>query len=653
MLNEAEIGAKLVAVNIQNDFNILQEVANRAEVRTMDRTVQTAALFPYIDEKLGIDDIAIIDLTGNAWHIKGGQTVNLSQREYVQKALAGQTSISDIIPAAASAVNTGYPLLNLTVPIKMNNTVIGAILARTNAFRLTDIVKDLKIRGNGYAYMCNTQGQLIAHATRRESVSRLETPREIAKTNPEYKPVADAIQYVLEHKEGSTGYIFNGKLLLCGFAPVPGFDMFLILTAEQRSLMGDVIFLRNLMIIIVAVFVGISIGLSFWIAHSIASPLSFIRKAVRQFGEGDLTQQAAVPTKDEIGEIGNSLNQSMHNVRCLVETIKETTIGLSGIGGELAANMLQTATAINEITANIQSIRERSLYQSASVTENNATMEQMNRNFAQFSEHVEKQNESVAKSTAAIEEMLVNIQNVTGTLVKNIENVERLAKASDAGRNGIQEAAMDIQEIARESEGLLEINAVMENIAGQTNLLSMNAAIEAAHAGDVGKGFAVVADEIRKLAESSSEQSKTIAAILQKIKSSIDKITASINEVINKFEAIDNGVKTVFQQEEHIRSSMEEQSAGSKQILEAISRLNELTGLVSSGSVEMREASQQVMQESRRLEQATAEITNGVNEMANGTNQINLAVNRVNEMTGQNKETIDMLVEEVEKFRVD
>jgi methyl-accepting chemotaxis protein len=193
----------------------------------------------------------------------------------------------------------------------------------------------------------------------------------------------------------------------------------------------------------------------------------------------------------------------------------------------------------------------------------------------------------------------------------------------------------------------------MENIASQTNLLSMNAAIEAAHAGESGKGFAVVAAEIRKLAENSSTQAKTISDVLKKIINSIDKITKSTATVLEKFQDIDSRIKIVSEQEASIRNSMEEQGEGSKQVLEAISKLNELTQKVKSGSGQMLEGSKEVIHESKNLESITQQLSGRMNEMATGAGNINTAVSRVNEISDLNKEHIDALVSEVSKFKVE
>ena len=193
----------------------------------------------------------------------------------------------------------------------------------------------------------------------------------------------------------------------------------------------------------------------------------------------------------------------------------------------------------------------------------------------------------------------------------------------------------------------------MENIASQTNLLSMNAAIEAAHAGEAGKGFAVVAGEIRKLAESAGKQSKTIAEVLKKIKDAIDMITVSTNTVMENFQSIDEYVRTVSEQEANIRNAMEEQGQGSRQILEAIGQLNGITRMVKQGSAEMLGGSKGVITESRNLELASNEIAGSVMEMTNGADQINAAISRVSEISVTNKEHINTLFAEVSKFKVE
>ncbi len=393
----------------------------------------------------------------------------------------------------------------------------------------------------------------------------------------------------------------------------------------------------------------------FVILHNITKSLVNVTETLKDIseGEGDLTRSIASNAKDEIGDLARYFNNTLDKIKNMIIVIKQKSATLSEIGNDLATNMTETASAINEITANIQSIKSRVINQSASVTETNATMEQITININKLNGHVETQAASVSGASSAIEEMLANIDSVTQTLVKNAANVTNLTEASDVGRNGLRDVSSDIQEIARESEGLLEINSVMQNIASQTNLLSMNAAIEAAHAGEAGKGFAVVADEIRKLAESSGDQSKIISAVLKKIKTAIDKITVSTENVLTKFEAIDSGIRVVAEQQENIRNAMEEQSQGSKLILEAVGGVNEVTQLVKGGSEEMLEGSTEVIRESKNLESVTYEITGGMDEMASGAEQINSAVTQINEITSKNRENIDQLVMEVSRFKVD
>jgi methyl-accepting chemotaxis protein len=384
-------------------------------------------------------------------------------------------------------------------------------------------------------------------------------------------------------------------------------------------------------------------------------PLSFFNSLLVSFADGNFSitvPEKLVKQKDETGEMSVSFLNTASKIKKLVIVIKDKTATLSNTGKELAINTIETATAINEITVNIKNIAEQVQDQSGSVIETSSGMKRIMLSIDKLNEHIKVQSDAVETSSSAIEEMLANIRSVAETLNRNSSNVVVLAETSEVGRRDLETVSADIQEIARESEGILEINGVMESIASQTNLLSMNAAIEAAHAGEVGKGFAVVADEIRKLSESSSEQSKTIATVLKKIKASIDSITQSTAVVLTRFSEIEQAIGTVSEQEADIRSAMEEQEVGSRSILEAVSKLNDVTGRVKNESEGMITEGKEVIRQSNHLKQITDEITSNMEKIAGSTEQINVAVTRVNEISSENKTNIDAFGKAVSTFKV-
>ncbi|MCL1837309.1 MAG: methyl-accepting chemotaxis protein [Treponema sp.] len=574
------------------------------------------------------------------------------------KALAGRERVEDPFPRVIDGQNTFLNRVMVPIVNPRTREIVGGVGCLLNVDVIQPLVKKVIAEHKEIASMIvfANNGLIMGHLVE-ERVGKF---------------LIDAETIFGDKREEGNRAVLNGEPYLCHtYSTVLNSDVRIVMhplqvgnsdinwsvliaitdedvLAPVRSITNFTIFIAAIAIVITAVIVFLVLGV-------ITKPIVTVADTLKDIseGEGDLTHAIHMNSNDEIGRMAKYFNQTLEKIKNLVINIKMQAKALSDIGTELASNMTETAAAVNEITANIQSIKNRIINQSASVTETNATMEQITVNIDKLNGHVERQQMSVSQSSSAIEQMLANIQSVTQTLIKNGDNVHELTDSSEIGRSGLQEVAADIQEIARESEGLLEINSVMENIASQTNLLSMNAAIEAAHAGEAGKGFAVVADEIRKLAENSGEQSKTISTVLKKIKASIDKITSSTDNVLRKFEAIDSSVKIVAEQEENIRNAMEEQGVGSKQILEAIGSVNEITRLVTDGSHEMLEGSSEVIRESKNLEKATQEITSGINEMAIGTEHINIAVHEINDLCGRNQESIDMLVREVSRFKVD
>jgi len=427
-----------------------------------------------------------------------------------------------------------------------------------------------------------------------------------------------------------------------------------VLAYPAAEAMAPVRRMRSVAIIIALIVFVATVAIMVFVMRSITKPILRVVDNLKEIseGDGDLTRTLPEHGSDEITELARYFNLTIWKIKKMITVIKRQAVTLSEIGRELAGNMTDTASAMNQITTSIRSTKGKVIYQSASVTETNVTMGQITTNIDKLNGHIGRQADAVAQTSSAVEEMLANIQSVTKILGKNSEDMRKLQESSETGKSSLQEVAADIQEIARESEGLLEINEMMETIASQTNLLSMNAAIEAAYAGEAGKGFAVVADEIRQLAESSREQSQIVSEVLRKIKNSIDSITWATDNVLNKFESIDKGVRTVVEQDKTIHGAMEEQGHGTRQILQASGQVNDITQQVKGESLEMLEGSREVIHEGRNLEKAMQEIAYGINEMATGADQVNMAVNNVNKLSGKNQDNISVLVQAISQFKV-
>jgi len=426
--------------------------------------------------------------------------------------------------------------------------------------------------------------------------------------------------------------------------------------SAEEYIMKDVNKMTLFTVVLALVSLAAAVLIVYPVIAGVTRPIVMVTDSLREIaeGEGDLTKRLPVQSKDEVGDLARYFNQTMESISTLIKRIKYKVNALTNTGHELEANMDKTSESVEQIGSDFEGMKAQMSRQDESAATADKAVKAIKGHIENLNSLIEDQSASINNSSSAVEEMTANIHSVTKTLIDNSRNVTELTEASENGKTGLQTVAEKIKDIAKDSEGLLEINSVMNRIASQTNLLSMNAAIEAAHAGEAGKGFAVVADEIRKLAESSAQQSKTTVAMLKKIKSSIDSITVSSEEVLSRFEVIDTGVKTVSQHELNIRNAMEEQEVGGKQILDSIERLKEISISVKKGAADMLQSGDQVQQQTEDFIKISHNAMSGMNEIVNGAmKEIKVAVTHVNEMSEENSKNFEALKAESNKFKVD
>lgn len=591
------------------------------------------------------ENLAFYDKEGNAI-TADGRTINFAARPYFTEALAGKNFISD--PKFSDV--TQSVLQHYSVPVQgYDGKNIGAIVLVINGNALETTISQIDL-GNGM----------------HPSVINRATQTTVANVNPntgeetgELDPNSDfgkAMNELFEGKSNQVDFVDPAinVHLIASYQPIDGTDWSVFAVAPYDYYFKSLKTIQFMIFVILAVAVILSSILCIVLMGIIAKPLRFVKDSILEISSGhaDLTKRLPKATNDEIGDVVNGFNTFIEKLQNIVSNLMDSNTNLKNVDESLQLCTQNTTSSITQIIANIEGVQNQINTQAGSVQETAGAVNEISNNIGSLEKMISTQSDYVQQASAAVEQMIGNINAVNNSVQKMIKAFTVLEQHSNLGIETQANANEKITQIEAQSKMLLDANAAIANIANQTNLLAMNAAIEAAHAGEAGKGFSVVADEIRKLSETSTAQSKTIGSELLKIQNTIKEVVAVSVESNRAFTEVSSSITETSEIISQITSAMEEQQAGSKQIIDALQCMNDSTTEVRVASKEMSEGNEQILSEIRKLQDATDIIQRGIEEMHVGAEEINKTGAALSEISGKVTDSIEQITEEIGLFKI-
>jgi len=344
---------------------------------------------------------------------------------------------------------------------------------------------------------------------------------------------------------------------------------------------------------IISILLGLGLGI--YLSRSIAKPVIAMAAAAKAMSEGDLTQEVKVTSSDEMGDMAKSFNLMSTNLNEIVTKIKDASGHLASASDEISASSEQMAQGAENQSRQTDQV-------ATAVEEMSATVLEVAKNSTDAS----------ALATKA-SEVATNGGNIVRKTITGMDGI------SDA----VREAAMTIENLGKSSDQIGEIVGVIDDIADQTNLLALNAAIEAARAGEQGRGFAVVADEVRKLAERTTKATKEIADMIKTIQRDTN---GAVNSMRSGTEKVDKGVSLVNEAGDSLG-----------QIVDVVQGVNDMIQQIATASQEQSAASEEISSNVDGVAAITKESAASANQTVTATNELSKLAIELNEIVGQFK----------------
>ena len=370
-------------------------------------------------------------------------------------------------------------------------------------------------------------------------------------------------------------------------------------------------------------------------------------------GNGDLTKRIPVKFNNELGNLASNCNNVISGLEKLIIKLKDETDILSltekEVNEKLTVHIQQLSASVNAVSEIDNNITEQNLKMESI----DSGVHNVENKINALDEQISQQSDAIRQTSVAIEEISANIQSVTNNVDFIITEYSDLVRESTTGRNLLDNVAEQIEQIALQSRNLNEANSVIRKIAQKTNMLAMNAAIEAAHAGEAGKGFSVVADEIKKLAETSSMESTAIQNLLTEITTSINKIVDSSKLSADAFDNVSNKIVRLDNLMAEIQNGMMEESAGVSEILNTMKTLDNTTHDITEASSHMKLVSCDVFKQIKELQDISNEALLKSSIIAGTISEMQHTAETVSEASEQNQKSAEKFITMIGDFKIE
>jgi methyl-accepting chemotaxis protein len=464
----------------------------------------------------------------------------------------------------------------------------------------------------------------------------------------------DSILNGMVKKSGFLEYRWQGKGMLTGYGKSADDEWRVLVTAPSATVIGAELYksVANDLLIIFLLLLVLLTGTAI-ISRTIVKNVRTANEALADIArsDADMTRRLTLPTKDEIGELGRNFNIVMEKLGELVSGVKGAIADADGINGRLASSTEETSASLSEISAVFGSLGREAEALDAGLSRTVDSIKRITASVSSMDGQISDQASMVEESTAAITQMMASLNSVNSITTAKQAATERLSVLADEGHQQIDDTRLIFLDVVGHISAIQEMVDVIDSIASQTNLLSMNAAIEAAHAGDSGRGFAVVAEEIRKLAETSAEASTGITDMIGKIHEAVSLTETNVNETAAVFDGMREEIADTVNAFAEIQRAIAELTIGSEQVLTASQRINQVTAQVRSGSSEIALGSKSILDSSEDIRNASLRVNAGLEEINKGSSEIMDAMGAVVDLAANLNDVVTRLREKFGEFK--